>query len=58
MTRTQQRAGTETCGTCVYRYTAARGNTRAPKCRLRDTRSDATDCRASWPACPKWQAKS
>ncbi|RCG27207.1 hypothetical protein DQ384_26165 [Sphaerisporangium album] len=36
------------CGTCQSRYLNHRN---FPKCRLRATSSEASDCRAWWPAC-------
>lgn len=48
--------GESTCGECAHRRQVNTGTARNfPKCvadgRRRVTRGEATDCRASWPAC-------
>lgn len=45
-----------TCGDCVHRVLKQRGGT-YPKCDLGPvTGGPATDVRASWPACVRWEA--
>lgn len=51
----------ETCGGCAYRQHFTNGNRNWPKCtaqnRIYVTSSATTDCRAYWPACPRWEPK-
>jgi hypothetical protein len=51
----------ETCGSCVRRIQVQRGGRAWPKCdqqsRRYATTSAATDVRASWPACPRWEPR-
>jgi hypothetical protein len=62
LTRDPVNSNGETCGTCVFRHPG-----RFPKCWWRPGETGprpfishglATDCRASWPACKRWEAKS
>ena len=47
----------ETCGTCVHRVLVQHNRT-YPKCDLTSmTCSAASDCRAWWPACPRWEQR-
>lgn len=48
-----------TCGTCVLRVFKHGGAKAYPKCGIsgRDSHSDATDVKASWPACTDYQPK-
>lgn len=48
-----------TCGECVHRiFTSGNGNWMYPKCEMKGvTHGPATDCRAWWPGCPKFEAK-
>jgi hypothetical protein len=49
----------ETCGTCVHRIRVDGGNREYPKCDLTTMSASASsDCRAWWPACTRWAAKS
>ncbi len=41
------------CGGCQHRIEWAG----YPKCEFYKTHSEATDCRAWWPACPQWVAR-
>jgi hypothetical protein len=61
LTRERINTNGETCGSCVFRRPG-----RFPKCWWRPgetggypfiTNGLATDCRASWPACKRWEAK-
>lgn len=45
----------QTCGSCVHRVLTGHHNRTYPKCDLTAMSfSAASDCRAWWPACPKW----
>lgn len=45
----------QTCGSCVHRVLTGHHNRTYPKCDLTEMSfSAASDCRAWWPACPKW----
>jgi hypothetical protein len=47
-----------TCGTCRHRDLYRGGARSWPKCDLRGiTHGPGTDCRASWPACSRYEAK-
>lgn len=55
LTREPARPDLGTCGTCVHRILG-----RFPKCDHPDTprtSGPATDVRASWPACHRWEAR-
>jgi hypothetical protein len=57
LTREPARPDLGTCGTCVHRVTSGRGY---PKCDHPDTPTTsgpATDVRAKWPACHRWEAR-
>jgi hypothetical protein len=45
------------CGDCAHRHPQRRGAGTYPKCDLNDTGSAATDCRAWWPACTRWEPR-
>jgi hypothetical protein len=47
-----------TCGDCVHRVLVDGGNRAWPKCDAgARTHGGATDCRAWWPACTRYEAK-
>ncbi len=47
------------CGTCVHRVSLNHHGEYWPKCDLSTiTHGQATDVRAWWPACPRWEAAS
>lgn len=44
------------CGSCVHRIVSNHRNGTYPKCDLSTiTHGQATDVRAWWPACPRWE---
>jgi hypothetical protein len=51
----EPRDDTKKCGTCIHR---TKGGSRGyPKCdQTTITSGPATDCRAWWPACTKWES--
>jgi hypothetical protein len=44
-----------TCGTCAHLIVTAAFSRRYIKCELRDSGSEATDIRKSWPACARYR---
>jgi hypothetical protein len=45
------------CGSCTHRVSLNHHGEHWPKCDLSTiTHGQASDCRAWWPACPRWEA--
>lgn len=58
LTKTAARPDLGTCGTCVHRVMQHGGASNYPKCDLSPmSRSAASDIRAWWPACDRWEAQ-
>lgn len=57
LTKTPARPDLGTCGDCCHRRSERKGDGRYPKCDLGPrTHGPATDVRAWWPACDRFEA--